>query len=90
MMISFPSLIYLASVVGTIALAKPTPSRRQTPPEMCTTAFDPNEAYDWNNSQGIGLSDGIQAGSGILKGGQPRPLFKFTKVDSSPASWYIQ
>ncbi|KAK1219999.1 hypothetical protein PQX77_017252, partial [Marasmius sp. AFHP31] len=88
-MISFPTLIYLATFAGTVAFAKPTPSKRQTT-EKCTAVFTPDDAYDWSNSLGIGLSDGIQAGSGIIKVSNPKRLFKFTKVESSPASFYIQ
>ncbi|KAK1219256.1 hypothetical protein PQX77_018022 [Marasmius sp. AFHP31] len=77
-MISIPTLIYLATVARTVAFAKPTPSKRQIT-EKCTAVFTPDDAYDWSNSLGIGLSDGIQAGSGIIKVSNPKRLFKFTK-----------
>ncbi|KAJ8075793.1 hypothetical protein PM082_021425 [Marasmius tenuissimus] len=88
-MISFPTLIYLATVAGTVVFAKPTPAKRQTS-EMCTALFNPDEAYDWNSSQGIGFTDGVKAGSGIIKVNQGSRLFKFTKVDSSPTSYFIR
>ncbi|KAJ8091037.1 hypothetical protein PM082_024644 [Marasmius tenuissimus] len=86
-MITLSTILYLSTVVSGVAFAKPTLSARQT--TTCSPNFNPNNPFDWNNSENLGFSDGVKSGSGLLKI-QPLGLFKFTKVNSSPPSFYIQ
>ncbi|KAL0569820.1 hypothetical protein V5O48_012138 [Marasmius crinis-equi] len=87
LMISLSTVLYLSTIVTGVAFAKPTLSNRQT--QTCTPNFSTSDPFDWNNSENLGFSDGVKSGSGILKT-QPLGLFKFTKVNSSPPSFYIQ
>ncbi|KAL0573171.1 hypothetical protein V5O48_008781 [Marasmius crinis-equi] len=87
-MFTLSSVFYISTLLTGTVLAAPTIISRQTT-EPCTAVFDPNEAYDWNNSLGLGTSNGAKNGSGIVKI-NPKANFKFTKVNTSPPSYYIQ
>ncbi|KAJ8453650.1 hypothetical protein ONZ45_g19626 [Pleurotus djamor] len=54
-------------------------------------SFSGDDPFDWNNSEPIGLSNGVNPGSRILKvPSLDRRLFKFTKVESFPPSFSIE
>ncbi|KAJ8521942.1 hypothetical protein ONZ45_g1464 [Pleurotus djamor] len=90
-MFSVFTLLYATSVLSGAVLAKPLTRRQGSPPPICTPGFTGDDPYDWNNSEAIGFANGLKSGSTILKvPAAGRPLFKFTKIESSPPSFTIE
>ncbi|KAJ8468899.1 hypothetical protein ONZ45_g17077 [Pleurotus djamor] len=86
-MISLSTVLCLGSILSGVALGKPT--RRQTAaPEICEPKFEPDEPYDWNNSEAVGLSNGLNVDSGLIKT-TPPTFFKFQKVGANPPIYTI-
>ncbi|KAJ8521944.1 hypothetical protein ONZ45_g1462 [Pleurotus djamor] len=91
MIFSLFSVLYVSSVFSHSVLSKPLTPRQGSSFPTCTPSFSGDDPFDWNNSEPIGLSNGVNPGSRILKvPSLDRRLFKFTKVESFPPSFSIE
>ncbi|KDQ24733.1 hypothetical protein PLEOSDRAFT_1085824 [Pleurotus ostreatus PC15] len=86
-MLSVSAVLYLTSILSGVTLATPSANRRDSH-EICTPNFEADAPYDWNNSEAVGLLNGVAVGSALIKR-SPAAFFKFTKISSTPPSFTV-
>ncbi|KAF9487733.1 hypothetical protein BDN71DRAFT_1513671 [Pleurotus eryngii] len=86
-MLAVSAVLYLTSILSGVTLATPSANRRDSH-EICTPNFEADAPYDWNNSEAVGLLNGVAVGSALIKR-SPAAFFKFTKISSTPPSFTV-